>query len=62
MDAQTLIVTLIVGCALGYLGRRLWRMWRGGAPPGCGGCRCGGTTVPEGCAHAATAPRREERG
>ena len=46
MDAQTLVVLLIVLAAAGWLGRRTWRTLRAArktAGEGCGtGCGCGG--------------------
>lgn len=37
MDAQTLIVIAIVGLAVLYVGRKIFRK----KPPGSGGCGCG---------------------
>jgi hypothetical protein len=40
MDWQLLLVGVLVGLALVYLGRQTLRTWRGKSS-GCGSCKCG---------------------
>ena len=54
MDAQLVLVALVVAAALAYLGRRAWRTWAG-SKAGCGGgCACPGK--PQAPASAGDAP------
>ncbi len=38
MDVQTILVCIVAGGAVLYLGRSAWRTWAGKS---CGGCGCG---------------------
>lgn len=41
MTAETLLIALVVGLALGFLGRLAWRTLAPRRPGGCvGGCGC----------------------
>lgn len=40
MNWQLIIVGLLVGLALAYLARTIWRTWRLSKAGGCGSCGC----------------------